>query len=265
MYPIQKELEIVKSNISAKILLCEDNVLNQKLEKIVLTNFGFEVVIAENGKIALEKLQNNRYDLILMDLQMPEMDGYQATVAIRNELKLSIPIIAMTAHSLLGEREKCLAMGMNEYVGKPFNQEELFTTIVKTIQMNESKGRLEGKLTPSFNINLDYLHNLSKGNKEFEIEMLNLFLIEVPRDIDSLVHAYDDSSFSSIRNIAHKLKSSVSLVGLDALAPYLNEVETSANNKEINQRMLEKINFVATILTNSCDELLKIINKKQVN
>lgn len=112
------------------ILLVEDNILNQKLALRVLEKFGFTADLAQNGRIAVDKVKNNKYDIILMDLQMPEMDGYQATTFIRKELKDMTPIMAMTAHSLVGEKDRCLEIGMNEYVTKPFNQKELFEKIM---------------------------------------------------------------------------------------------------------------------------------------
>ncbi|MEA5260031.1 PAS domain S-box protein [Arcicella aquatica] len=118
-----------------KILLAEDNVLNQKLALKVLERFGFFPDLAENGKIAVMKVQKHEYDVILMDLQMPEMDGYQATSYIRNTLKNNTPIIALTAHSLIGEKEKCLAIGMNDYITKPFSPKDLFNKIVGFINV----------------------------------------------------------------------------------------------------------------------------------
>ncbi len=115
------------------ILLVEDNVLNQKLALRVLEKFGFTADLAQNGRIAVDKVKNNKYDIILMDLQMPEMDGYQATTFIRKELKDTTPIMAMTAHSLVGEKDRCLEIGMNEYVTKPFNQKELFEKIMSFV------------------------------------------------------------------------------------------------------------------------------------
>jgi PAS domain S-box-containing protein len=122
--------------ISAKkahLLLVEDNILNQKLALRVLEKFGFTSDLAQNGRIATEKVRDNKYDLILMDLQMPEMDGYQATSFIRQELKNSTPIMAMTAHSLVGEKDKCIEIGMNDYITKPFNQRELFEKIISFV------------------------------------------------------------------------------------------------------------------------------------
>ncbi|MHA8061905.1 PAS domain-containing protein [Aquirufa beregesia] len=116
------------------ILMCEDNEMNQRLAKTVIANFGFQLDIANNGKEGIELLKQKEYDLVLMDLQMPEMDGYQATVYIRNEMKSNIPIIAMTAHSLVGEQQKCFDIGMNGYVSKPYKQQDLLQKIREFIR-----------------------------------------------------------------------------------------------------------------------------------
>ncbi|GAB3518853.1 PAS domain S-box protein [Emticicia fontis] len=121
------------SDKKVHILLVEDNILNQKLALRVLEKFGFTSDLAVNGRIATEKVRDNQYDIILMDLQMPEMDGYQATTYIRKELKDTTPIMAMTAHSLVGEKDKCIEIGMNEYITKPFNQRELFDKIMSFV------------------------------------------------------------------------------------------------------------------------------------
>ncbi|MEA5404107.1 PAS domain S-box protein [Arcicella sp. DC2W] len=119
----------------ARILLAEDNPLNQKLAMKVLERFGFFPELAENGKIAVLKVQEKQYDVILMDLQMPEMDGYQATQFIRTKLGNNTPIIALTAHSLIGEKEKCIAVGMNDYITKPFSPKDLFNKIASFINI----------------------------------------------------------------------------------------------------------------------------------
>ena len=123
------------------ILLAEDNLLNQILAKKVLTDRQMNVEVAENGLIAIDKLKNNNYDLILMDIQMPEMDGYEATQYIREKLispKREIPIIAITAHALVGEAEKCLNIGMNDYISKPFDANVLYSKIFSVIKKNKS-------------------------------------------------------------------------------------------------------------------------------
>jgi CheY-like chemotaxis protein len=125
-----------------RILVVEDNLLNQKLAGFMLDGWGFQYDICSNGKQAIEHLKLNSYDLILMDIQMPEMNGYETTKYIREELKLGMPIIATTSYSSTEEREKCLLSGMTDYLTKPIKEEELynlvtnylFTTVVENIE-----------------------------------------------------------------------------------------------------------------------------------
>ena len=117
---------------SLRILVAEDNLINQKLAKYMLSNLGHEVTLAANGKEAVESSQNNQFDFILMDVQMPVMDGLEATRAIREREKqsyLHIPIIALTAHAMKGDRERCLEAGMDDYISKPINYSELMEAI----------------------------------------------------------------------------------------------------------------------------------------
>jgi two-component system, sensor histidine kinase and response regulator len=121
---------------SLHILLAEDNAVNQKLAMRVLEKRGHAVSLAETGKVALETFEKQDFDLILMDLQMPEMDGLEATVAIRKREQLSgkhIPIIAMTANAMPGDKERCLAAGMDGYVSKPLQVKELLAMIEECV------------------------------------------------------------------------------------------------------------------------------------
>ncbi|MCE9540266.1 MAG: response regulator [Bacteroidetes bacterium] len=126
----------IKELVGLKVLLVEDNLLNQILAKKVLTDWKMKVDTAENGLIAIDKLQKNDFDIILMDIQMPEMDGYDATHFIREKLhspKSDIPIIAMTAHALTGEAERCINAGMDDYISKPFDSKVLYYKIVSVV------------------------------------------------------------------------------------------------------------------------------------
>ncbi len=132
MEPVEK----MKVESSMKILVVEDNILNQKLAGFMLKDWGFNFDICSNGKLAVEKLKTDNYHLILMDIQMPEMNGYEATEFIRDHLKLTIPIIAMTAHALPGEREKCVGFGMTDYISKPIKEVDLRNLITKYMSLN---------------------------------------------------------------------------------------------------------------------------------
>jgi two-component system, sensor histidine kinase and response regulator len=117
-----------------RVLVAEDNVVNQQLARRLLEKRGHQVVVAQNGREALEALGRHSFDLILMDVQMPEMDGFEATATIREREKISgshLPIIAMTANAMKGDRERCMAAGMDAYVSKPVDSRELFEAIEK--------------------------------------------------------------------------------------------------------------------------------------
>ena len=119
------------------ILLAEDNIINQKLAVRILENRGHKVTVANNGKEVLEALERGSYDLVLMDVQMPVMDGFQATAAIRDKERgtdAHLPIVAMTAHAMAGDREKCLDAGMDDYASKPLKPIDLFQTIDRAIE-----------------------------------------------------------------------------------------------------------------------------------
>lgn len=140
-----EEKSIVKKNTDENhleglsVLLVEDNLLNQILAKKVLTDWKWKVDVAENGVVALKKLEEHNFDLVLMDIQMPEMDGYETTRSIRKNFthpKSDIPVIAMTAHALAGEVEKCLASGMDEYISKPFDPKVLYSKIISVLTKN---------------------------------------------------------------------------------------------------------------------------------
>ncbi|MEJ6981544.1 ATP-binding protein [Pedobacter sp. P351] len=132
--PTDGKFEIIKFEKRVKVLLAEDNTMNQILAKKVLTRFGCDVDIAENGGIALEMARSKRYDLVLMDIHMPVMDGYTTAKQMRKELRASLPIIAMTAHVMAGEREKCIGFGMTDYISKPFKVEQLYNLISQYLE-----------------------------------------------------------------------------------------------------------------------------------
>ncbi|MEO7488525.1 MAG: response regulator [Ferruginibacter sp.] len=118
-----------------KVLVVEDVKLNQLLMKIILDDFKFQCDFADNGKIAVEKMQTESYDIILMDLHMPEMDGFEATEYIRKKINSKIPIIALTADVTTVDLEKCKAVGMNDYISKPLDERKLYSKIVSVLKI----------------------------------------------------------------------------------------------------------------------------------
>ncbi len=229
------EINLKKSRL--RILVAEDNVMNQNLMRHLLTYWNLEFDIVNNGKEAIEALQQNDYKLLLMDIQMPVMDGYTTTMKIRNALGMNIPIIAMTAHAMAGEREKCLSYGMNEYISKPIREKELFKIMNNILKTNGGGAEL---------LDLGYLKEISGGNAEFEISMIEQFLQQVPDELEAMKEAFDKTNYSELTHIAHNFKTSVSFMGLAKnLDHYLDYIESNAGIRNDNIR--EKIMAVNNI------------------
>ncbi|WP_143960931.1 PAS domain S-box protein [Litoribacter populi] len=232
----EKIVELPEVSQKVSILLCEDNVINQRLVRKVIEGFGFDLDIAHNGREGIELFSTKQFDLILMDLQMPLMDGYQATVHIRKELKSDIPIVAMTAHSFIGERQKCFDMGMNAYVPKPFRKEELYTKILEVLDQHGGKQEVENlngeKLDATHKldskIDLSYLKELSDNNKEFEKEIITMFCQKVENEMEVLELAVKEGDFKGVKEFAHAMKSSASLFLLEKCVYILNQTEKEA-------------------------------------
>ena len=140
---------VIKHIGGARVLLVEDNAINQQVAQETLQNVGLHVDVAEDGREATQKVKNNPYDLVLMDIQMPEMDGYLATRIIRSNPRFeTLPIIAMTAHAMTGDREKCLAAGMNDHVSKPINRSHLYAVLMRWIPSEGRSGRIMPPIPP---------------------------------------------------------------------------------------------------------------------
>ena len=250
-------VEIIKKNNSnkkslgnLKILLCEDNILNQRLAENVIRKFGFQLDIANNGQEGIDLLIKNKYDLILMDLQMPVKDGYQTTIYIRQELRLDIPIIAMTAHSLIGEQQKCLEIGMNAYVAKPFKQQDLLNEIYTEIEKHTEKQivipidekAFAVETSAKRSIDLSYFDELTGGEADYDFkkEMIELFITKVPIDLFLLEKAIQEEEFSSMKRIAHDMKSSLSMFRLKNEVKYLEKIEKSDNSSIISSELVNE-------------------------
>lgn len=222
----------IKKLQQLSILLVEDDLLNAKLVSILFLQNGLTLHIAENGALAIDKIKTTDYDIVLMDMEMPVMNGYQATTVIRQQLKNNIPIIALTAHVLPGEREKCVACGMNDYVAKPINPDLLFESVYNLTCGNKiaatkvfSEKNSTAAVIPDKLCNMGYLIDATRGNRKIIDNIVAVFFKETRKELMFLSDAIKKSNYPVISDISHKIKSAFSILGISVLEPVFKEME----------------------------------------
>lgn len=200
------------------LLIVEDNPMNGRITALQLEDWGFEFDMAENGRQAIEALRQKQYGLILMDIQMPVMDGFAATQYIRQNINPAVPIIAMTAHVLAGEREKCLSYGMNDYISKPIHAPLLRSMLEKYSLMPPREHPIR--------IDFNYLMEVARGKKKHLREMAQIFISQAPKEMKGVIQAIDSADYAKAGKIAHSMKSTLGYMGLNAFfQPLLQQIE----------------------------------------
>jgi PAS domain S-box-containing protein len=191
---------------NVKILLVEDNEINRLVANVALSGFKATIFEAENGQEAINFLKENHADIILMDLQMPVMNGIEATKYIRREMKINAPIIALTANAQKKEIENCMTAGMNDYVLKPFEEKELYNTIVKNLSRETSELDYNSEENADNLYNLTSLLKISNNNEVFMKNIIHLFIDHIPSSIAEIQKAIHDKDFNKVRKTAHRIK-----------------------------------------------------------
>jgi CheY-like chemotaxis protein len=248
---LDDEINEIHSEIKkVSVLVVEDIALNQLLMKTLLDDFGFISDIAENGKVAIEKLKKQKYDIVLMDLQMPEMNGFEATQYIRNTLNSTVPIIALTADVTTVDVEKCKMAGMNDYLAKPVDEQLLYSKIVTIVTKAQPVKFIENwKKTKNFevkekHIDLQYLKLRTKSNPKLMMEMISLYLVQTPPLIDTMIQSLEQENWTLLVAAVHKMLPSFSIMGISSdyetiakkIQDYAQEQE---NNEEIQSLVLQ--------------------------
>src|SRR5216110_1044639 len=222
---------IAESRHSLRILLAEDNVVNQQVATAMLLKRGHQVDVVANGREAVDAVTRERYDLVLMDIQMPEMDGFEATAKIRGLPQGgTLPIIALTAHALSGERERCLERGMSGYVAKPFKAHDLFAAV-------EGRGTQPADTTaaPSPAVVLAAFRRSMEeaGAAEAVDGILETFVATMPQRLDALAAAARDAEAEPLQRAAHAFKSAAGTIGAGRLAALLEDMERAARDGDV--------------------------------
>jgi CheY-like chemotaxis protein/HPt (histidine-containing phosphotransfer) domain-containing protein len=213
-----------------------------------LQYFNCNVTEAKNGAEALEILKKHNFDVILMDIQMPEMDGIEATKIIRNEFKLATPIIALTANAFKTEIGKCKNAGMNDYITKPFDEAILIESIAKHVfEKKPNESRKYKKSENEILYNLNSLNNLSRGNKEFVIKMITIFVNQTTQTIEKIEQAIESNDFIEVSRLVHKIKPSIDGIGVLSISDeikLLEKIAKETQNKEKIESLFSRIKFV---------------------
>ena len=225
------------------ILIAEDNAINQKVTLKILERFGCRAGVAANGHEVVKAVKKIHYDIVLMDILMPEMDGYDTAKLIISEMQDENrpKIIAMTANALEGEKDKCLEIGMDDFISKPVRPNELKDILVKwgTLIYKEKK---EKNIIPSFTIDeskVPFLQdNETAEDIEFIGELIDIYIQDLPKIIGSIKNAIDHSNDKKLLFFAHKLKGSSLSLGIDALVDICLNLEKAAENLSFGEETL---------------------------
>jgi CheY-like chemotaxis protein len=234
-----------------RVLLCDDNAINQKVAMRLLQQLGYKPDLAANGIEALEALDRQAYDLVFMDVQMPEMDGLEATRAIRERqqdrahhpyYKSNIIIVAMTANAMAGDREKCLAVGMDDYLAKPVRPEDMRTVVErwastagmqepsgpKTAQTQTATGPL-ANAEPDAPVDMERLLDFTNGSTDDLKELISLYVRQTREQVDQLTEAVRTNVAVEVRRLAHSCAGASATCGMKGIVPLLRELERQGN------------------------------------
>jgi PAS domain S-box-containing protein len=262
---VESELELIDIDAEVKnikVLVVEDIALNQLLMKTLLDDYGFERDIVANGKLAIEKLVDNKYDIILMDLQMPEMNGFEATVHIREILKLPIPIIALTADVTTADLEKCTAVGMNDYIAKPVDERILFSKIISLVKnplLNKyNRAEPAGIDEPVIAscIDLEYLIHRTKANPQLMMEMIAAYLEQTPPLIMIMKKSLADKDWNLLYSAVHKMIPSFSIMGINSdFETIAKKVQEYASTQKQTDGIPFMVRQLEKVCNQACNEL----------
>ena len=252
--------KVVTSFDNISILLVEDNSLNRMVAQNSLQYYDCQVTEAENGVEAIAILKEKTFDVILMDIQMPEMGGIEATEIIRNELKLSTPIIALTANAFKTEIDKCKKAGMDDYVTKPFDEDILIETIAKYTVNKKVPNNINLSVNSSSmenNYNLTSLKNLSRGNNEFVDMMISIFVEQTTDVIAKISAAILQDDFMEVSRLIHKIKPSIESLGILSIVSEISLLEKIAKEEGNKEQISTIFITIKQVLEETVEQLKK--------
>ncbi len=246
-----------------KVLLVDDNYLNQRLGSAMLDDIGCTVVLANNGKEALNYLQKENFDLILMDVQMPVLDGFETTRRIRKEQDSKVPIVGLSANVYKEDIEYCFESGMNDYLGRPFTKKSFQDKVIKWVPQNISA--MHSQMNSPQNLTgLSFLEQVFNGDQEIIIEIVEDYLHHHDIMIAELHDALLSNNYPKAASVIHKIRSSLQTVGLNSLYKTLTDMEQIAKKQKDGKRLtaiFEEVKTTSEIAKKELEESLILLRK----
>lgn len=211
-----------------KILVVDDNEMNRLVATTILKGYGAITLEAGNGKEAVELLHKELCDLVLMDIQMPVMNGFEATGFIRKHISSQLPIVALTANAIKGDNIKCFEAGMNAYVAKPFKEEDLMKIVASQLNINNQINNSvmeNNQASAESYYDITDIKTISRGNQDFINKMLKMFVDQTPAHMEEMKLRYEAKDYQRLGEVAHKIKPTIDSMGINSIKTTIREVE----------------------------------------
>jgi PAS domain S-box-containing protein len=243
------------------ILVTDDNEINRLIASTILKNFGARIFEATNGQEAIDMIKSNSIDIVLMDVQMPVMDGINATEFIREHVSKTLPIIALTAFALKGDNQKCFDAGMNDYLSKPFEESQLLQMVSKWLGKNFNNTEAGQQQTTDIQeqlYDMSELKLIARGDTDFLLKMTRLFIDQTPVAIQEMISAYDAADYRAVKEIAHRIKPSIDNMGIITLKEPIREIEKFAETYKSAGKLETLITEVDMVVQSVVRQLRKI-------
>lgn len=254
----QADTNILKGK---RLLLVEDNSINRLLATMVLTQYGAEVVEAEDGSVAIAKFAPGQFDMILMDVQMPVKNGLETTEYIREHLDKVIPIIALTANAFKQEEERCLQAGMNDFISKPFDEDKMIRLISqwlgKVVTTTTGPSSKAPQKTATKLYDLNKVRAVSRGDDAFVKRIMELFIEDIPGNIRQMEQRCEEKNWAGLAAIAHKIRPSVHNLGMNTLADELHVIELTKPDQADELVLTQALERIADIVKETADQFKK--------
>lgn len=245
-----------------KVLVVDDNIINRIAARRTMLNYGIIVTEVKDGQEAIDAIIEETFDIILMDIQMPVLDGIEATKIIREKLKIKTPIIALTGSDSKEQIDLCLSIGMNAYIIKPFTKETLLQTLLNIDQQKSTTLIEKSSLTNTASVelySLDKIKEIGRGDDEFVNKMVNLFIKSANNTLEKMLSAFQEKDFITLSALAHRIKPSIHDLNISEITYEIKQLEILSKGNPKSELIPEFLFKIESVLKNVINQMTKEI------